>query len=49
VVMSGGHRLKIRVLDPVYPWSFGTADPGQLAVKFHSLLSDELIKMRNGL
>jgi 1-acyl-sn-glycerol-3-phosphate acyltransferase len=49
VVMSGGHRLKIRVLDPVYPWSFGTADPGQLAGKFHSLLSDELNKMRNGL
>jgi|WetSurMetagenome_2_1015567.scaffolds.fasta_scaffold50314_1 1-acyl-sn-glycerol-3-phosphate acyltransferase len=49
VVMSGGHKLKIRVLDPVYPWEFGTADPGQLAVKFHKLLSDELMKMRNGL
>jgi 1-acyl-sn-glycerol-3-phosphate acyltransferase len=49
LVMSGGYKLKIRVLDPVYPWSFGTADPGQLARKFHNLLSDELMKMRNGL
>jgi len=48
-VMSGGYRLKIKILDPVYPWSFGTADPGQLAAKFHKLLSDELQKVRNGL
>lgn len=49
LLMSGGHRLKIRVLNPVYPWSFGTADPGQLAEKFRSLLKDELTVMRNGL
>jgi 1-acyl-sn-glycerol-3-phosphate acyltransferase len=48
-LMSGGHQLKIRVLDPVYPWEFGTADPARLAGKFHTLLSDELMKMRNGL
>jgi len=48
-IMSGGYKLKIRVLDPIYPWSFGTADPGRLAMKFHSLLFDELLKMRNGL
>jgi 1-acyl-sn-glycerol-3-phosphate acyltransferase len=48
-VMSGGHRLQIRVLDPVYPWSFGTADPVRLAAKFHKLLKDELARMRNGL
>jgi 1-acyl-sn-glycerol-3-phosphate acyltransferase len=49
LLMSGGHRLKIKVLQPVYPWSFGTADPGQLAEKFRSLLKDELTRMRNGL
>jgi 1-acyl-sn-glycerol-3-phosphate acyltransferase len=48
-VMSGGYRLKIKVLDPVYPWSFGTADPGQLAIRLREMLSDELQKMRNDL
>lgn len=49
LLISGGHRLRIRVLRPVYPWSFGTADPGQLAEKFRSLLKDELTILRNGL
>ncbi len=49
VVFSRGHKIRIRVLDPVHPGSFGTADPEALSVKFRDLLSDELQKMRNGI
>jgi 1-acyl-sn-glycerol-3-phosphate acyltransferase len=47
--VSGGHKISVKVLDPVYPGYFGTADPAQLAAKFRMIISDELIKIRGGL
>lgn len=43
---SSGHRLRVRVLDPVFPGSFGTGDHEELAVVFRSMMVDELTKMR---
>jgi 1-acyl-sn-glycerol-3-phosphate acyltransferase len=48
LIFSGGHNLKMRVLDPVHPGTFGTADPEQLANKFRNLMAEELKKMRSG-
>jgi 1-acyl-sn-glycerol-3-phosphate acyltransferase len=49
LIFSRGHILKIKVLDPVHPGSFGTADPEELASKFRTLLSVELRKMRDAI
>lgn len=46
LIFSSGHHLKIRVLDPVYPGSFGTANPEELAQKFRNIMISELKKMR---
>jgi 1-acyl-sn-glycerol-3-phosphate acyltransferase len=48
LMFSSGNKLKIKVLDPVHPGTFGTADPEELASKFRSLMIDELKKMREG-
>jgi hypothetical protein len=48
IIFSNGNKLKIRVLDPVYPGSFGTGNPEELAEKFRNLMVDELKKMREG-
>jgi 1-acyl-sn-glycerol-3-phosphate acyltransferase len=48
LMFSGGNKLKIKVLDPVHPGTFGTADPEELASKFRSLMIDELKKIREG-
>jgi len=48
LMFSSGHNLKIKVLDPVHPGSFGTADPEELASKFRNLMTDELKRMREG-
>lgn len=45
-VMSGGHRIRMRVLDPVPPSDFGTDNPDELSLKFSSLMKEELRKMR---
>lgn len=45
---GSGYQIKIKVLDPVYPSSFGTDIPENLALKFSSLFTDELIKLRSG-
>ena len=47
-LFSGGHHLKMRILDPVHPGSFGTADAEELANKFRNLMAEELKKMRSG-
>jgi 1-acyl-sn-glycerol-3-phosphate acyltransferase len=47
-MFSSGNNLKIKVLDPVHPGSFGTANPEELAIKFRTLMVDELKKMRAG-
>lgn len=48
VIFSRGHVVKIKVLDPVYPGSFATSDPEELASRFRTLLISELDKLRNG-
>jgi 1-acyl-sn-glycerol-3-phosphate acyltransferase len=46
LVFSGGNILKIKVLDPVHPGTFGTGDAEELATKFRNMMADELSKMR---
>jgi 1-acyl-sn-glycerol-3-phosphate acyltransferase len=46
IIFSGKSNLKIRVLDPVHPGSFGTANPEELASKFRNIMIDELAKMK---
>jgi 1-acyl-sn-glycerol-3-phosphate acyltransferase len=48
LLFSGGHNLRMRVLDPVHPGSFGTSDSEELANKFRNLMAEELKKMRSG-
>jgi 1-acyl-sn-glycerol-3-phosphate acyltransferase len=48
LIFSTGNILKIKVLDPVHPGSFGTGNPEELALKFRDLMVDELKKMRAG-
>lgn len=48
LLFSRGNILKIKVLDPVNPGSFGTGDPEELASKFRNLMVAELKKMREG-
>jgi 1-acyl-sn-glycerol-3-phosphate acyltransferase len=45
LIFKGGHRIKIQVLDPVYPESFGTANPDELAMKFSTIYSGALNEM----
>jgi 1-acyl-sn-glycerol-3-phosphate acyltransferase len=48
LIFSDGNILKLKVLDPVHPGSFGTGDPEELASKLRDLMVDELKKMREG-
>ena len=48
LIFSGGYIIRIKVLDPVHPDSFGTSDPETLALKFNALMTDELKRMREG-
>lgn len=43
---SSGHKLRVRIMDPVFPGAFGTGDAEELARHFRKLISDELKKMR---
>jgi 1-acyl-sn-glycerol-3-phosphate acyltransferase len=42
MIFSGGHIVRIKVLDPVHPGSFGTADPEELMNRFRTLMINEL-------
>lgn len=46
LIFAWGKRIKIRVLDPVQPSSFGTKDNDELALKLRSLMNSELKKSR---
>jgi 1-acyl-sn-glycerol-3-phosphate acyltransferase len=46
LIFNRGNLITIRVLDPVLPASFGTADVDELAGRFNSLLIDEMKKLR---
>ncbi|MFO7575971.1 MAG: lysophospholipid acyltransferase family protein [Bacteroidales bacterium] len=43
---SSGHKLRVRIMDPVFPGAFGTGDAEELARNFRKLISDELERMR---
>jgi len=46
LIFKGKSNLKIRILDPVHPGSFGTANPEELANRFRTFMADELRKIR---
>jgi 1-acyl-sn-glycerol-3-phosphate acyltransferase len=43
---SSGHRLRLKVLDPVYPADFGSSDPETLAITFHDAMRAALEDIR---
>ena len=45
---SSGHKLRVRIMDPVFPGAFGTGDAEELSRNFRKLISDELERMRTG-
>lgn len=48
LIFGTGHRIRIRVLDPVYPSAFGTDIPENLALKLSTFMASELNKLRSG-
>jgi 1-acyl-sn-glycerol-3-phosphate acyltransferase len=46
LIFDSGHRLKIRILDPVFPSSFDTDDPDVLAKKLSTLMALKLKELR---
>ena len=49
LIFSSGHKLTIRVLDPVLPGSFNTGDPDVLALKFNNFMRGALKDLRAGI
>jgi 1-acyl-sn-glycerol-3-phosphate acyltransferase len=47
LIFGSGHEIRIKVLDPVYPDSFGTDNPESLALKLSSFMTSELSILRN--
>jgi 1-acyl-sn-glycerol-3-phosphate acyltransferase len=45
-VVGSGHLVRLKVLEPVQPADFGTDNPDELALRFSSLMSAELNRMR---
>jgi len=45
-LFGGFHEITIRIFDPVFPGYFGTDDCDLLALKFHDMLADELVRLR---
>lgn len=48
LLFGSGHKIRIRVLDPVYPAAFGTDNPESLALKLSALMVSELNNLRSG-
>ena len=46
LIFGGFYKIIIRVFDPVMPESFGTNDCDLLAMKFHKMMADELVRLR---
>jgi 1-acyl-sn-glycerol-3-phosphate acyltransferase len=44
--LKGGYHIRIRVLDPVLPDSFGTENPDELALKLRAIIVEELNNLR---
>jgi len=47
LILRTGFHLSVRVLDPVFPESFGTVIPEDLALKFRTLMQTELDRLRD--
>lgn len=47
LIFSSGYDIRIRILDPVHPDSFGSADPDELAMKLNSLFVSKLRELRS--
>jgi 1-acyl-sn-glycerol-3-phosphate acyltransferase len=47
LIFGSGHEIRIKVLDPVYPDSFGTDSPEDLAFKLSAFLTSELQGLRD--
>jgi len=47
LVLGTGHHVKLRVLDPIHPESFGTDNPDELALRLSVLIKEKLTEMRN--
>lgn len=48
LIFSAGHKINIRIFDPVLPESFGTDDPDILSVKFSNFMTEALNELRAG-
>ncbi|NMC38648.1 MAG: 1-acyl-sn-glycerol-3-phosphate acyltransferase [Bacteroidales bacterium] len=48
LIFSTGHRVRIRVFDPVPPELFDTTDPDVLSLKFHTFMAEALREIRSG-
>jgi len=46
LIFNTGHRIRIKVLDPVMPDSFNTADPDVLALNFSTFMTRALKELR---
>jgi 1-acyl-sn-glycerol-3-phosphate acyltransferase len=46
LIFGGFHKITIRIFDPVIPESFGTDDCDMLALNFHKMMTDELVRLR---
>jgi len=46
LIFGTGHDVKVKVLDPVLPRDFGTDNPDELALKFSSIIKEELTGLR---
>ena len=47
LIFSTGHKINIKVLDPVQPGLFNTDDPDILSLKFHNFMADTLKELRS--
>ena len=46
LIFGSGHHIRIKVLDPVYPATFGTDIPEPLALKLNTLMTSGLSQLR---
>jgi 1-acyl-sn-glycerol-3-phosphate acyltransferase len=46
LVFTTGHKVRLKVFDPVHPDSFNTTDPDVLSVNFSNFISGKLSEVR---
>jgi 1-acyl-sn-glycerol-3-phosphate acyltransferase len=44
---NSGNKLRVRIMDPVFPGEFGTGDAEELANNFRKMISEELDRMKS--